>query len=176
MANQKKGSKHFDFTKDNKIRGGRFDFTKDELEKTHFQKYGKWYRGGVIAVACIVAVVAFGPDVPPQSPVADDPVIVDATAVAEIDTVSTPTETTESSDKVTNEDGAKPITEKPMKPKGISVTIPQVLQNEDIIINAKKAIRGDFGNGAERPKNLGANYDKVQTAVNKMYREGNLYW
>ena len=43
-------------------------------------------------------------------------------------------------------------------------------------MDAKKAIRGDFGNGAERRKNLGSNYDKVQAVVNKMYRNGNLQW
>ena len=46
------------------------------------------------------------------------------------------------------------------------------VQDED----AKKAIRGDFGNGAERRRQLGNDYEQVQALVNKMYRDGNLNW
>ena len=56
------------------------------------------------------------------------------------------------------------------------IVAPPVSQSGDVTVDAKKTIRGDFGNGAERRKHLGANYDKVQEVVNKMYREGNLHW
>jgi hypothetical protein len=39
---------------------------------------------------------------------------------------------------------------------------------------AKRAIRGDFGNGAERINNLGSEYNAIQSKVNEMYRNGNI--
>lgn len=46
----------------------------------------------------------------------------------------------------------------------------------DIITMAKKTIRGDFGNGYERKKNLGNNYVNIQNKVNELYRLGQLQW
>lgn len=39
---------------------------------------------------------------------------------------------------------------------------------------AKQVIRGDFGNGEERKRKLGAAYDEIQRMVNEMYRTENL--
>ena len=38
----------------------------------------------------------------------------------------------------------------------------------DIDALARRTIRGDFGNGAERRRRLGANYDAVQRRVNEL--------
>ena len=41
--------------------------------------------------------------------------------------------------------------------------------------NAKRVIRGDFGNGQERKDKLGADYRQIQDKVNEMYRKGDFY-
>ena len=95
MAANKKGSKHFDFTKDRNSGGGRFDFTKDEPEKSHFQKFGKWYICGGVGLACLAAV-AFWPKNQGEGkvtpPVDSLTQVVDTPAVKEVvkesDTVS----------------------------------------------------------------------------------------
>lgn len=179
MADQKKGSKHFDFTKDNNSGGGRFDFTKDQPEKSHFQKFGKWYGGGAFAAICVAAAVAFWPKsevLPPVVPPVDSlQQVVDTPAVVRVDSVVAQEEPTVDIDEISDGPGAEPA---PKEPQGSEVNIvaPSESQCGDVTIDAKKAIRGDLGNGAERRKNLGNNYDKVQAVVNKMYREGNLKW
>lgn len=42
----------------------------------------------------------------------------------------------------------------------------------DIVENAKRVIRGDFGNGQERKDKLGDQYAEIQSKVNEMYRNG----
>lgn len=51
-------------------------------------------------------------------------------------------------------------------------TKPQV----DILELVKKTIRGDFGNGETRKKNLGSNYDEVQRQVNLNFKNGTTRW
>lgn len=46
----------------------------------------------------------------------------------------------------------------------------------DLILTAKKTIRGDYGNGANRKEALGSNYSAVQNQVNEFYRLGQLQW
>lgn len=46
----------------------------------------------------------------------------------------------------------------------------------DILELVKKTIRGDFGNGEERKKALGANFDEVQRQVNLNYENGTTRW
>ena len=38
--------------------------------------------------------------------------------------------------------------------------------------NARRVIRGDFGNGKVRKDKLGASYSEIQSRVNEMYRQG----
>ena len=45
----------------------------------------------------------------------------------------------------------------------------------DVVENAKRVIRGDFGNGQERKDKLGAAYSEIQRKVNEMYRQGHVY-
>lgn len=45
----------------------------------------------------------------------------------------------------------------------------------DVAENAKRVIRGDFGNGQERKDKLGSAYAEIQSKVNEMYRQGLVY-
>ena len=42
----------------------------------------------------------------------------------------------------------------------------------DVVENARRVIRGDFGNGQERKDKLGSAYAEIQSKVNEMYRQG----
>lgn len=42
----------------------------------------------------------------------------------------------------------------------------------DVETNARRVIRGDFGNGQERRDKLGSSYSEIQGKVNEMYRQG----
>ena len=44
--------------------------------------------------------------------------------------------------------------------------------SSDVVENAKRVIRGDFGNGQERKDKLGSAYAEIQGKVNEMYRQG----
>ena len=187
MAANKKGSKHFDFTKDRNSGGGRFDFTKDEPEKSHFQKFGKWYICGGVGLACLAAV-AFWPKNQGEGkvtpPVDSLTQVVDTPAVKEVvkesDTVSNVQKVTPINEGVDKKQDEVPSETPEAKeaPKAKTVTTSTKSSNTrsgDVTVDAKKAIRGDFGNGAERRRQLGDDYEQVQALVNKMYREGKLY-
>ena len=45
----------------------------------------------------------------------------------------------------------------------------------DVEENARRVIRGDFGNGQERKDKLGSSYSEIQGKVNEMYRQGLVY-
>ena len=47
---------------------------------------------------------------------------------------------------------------------------------DDIVENAKRVIRGDFGNGQERKDKLGSAYAEIQNKVNELYRQGRVYY
>ncbi len=49
-------------------------------------------------------------------------------------------------------------------------------RGETYEIDAKMAIRGDFGNGIVRMQRLGSDYETVQTIVNQFIREGKTKW
>ena len=49
-------------------------------------------------------------------------------------------------------------------------------RGETFEIDAKMAIRGDFGNGIVRMQRLGSDYETVQTIVNQFIREGKTKW
>lgn len=48
-------------------------------------------------------------------------------------------------------------------------TIPM---SDNVEENARRVIRGDFGNGQERKDKLGSAYAEIQSKVNEMYRQG----
>ena len=162
------------------------DFKKDSNtsqknpKPNHLQKYWKWY-GGAVAAACIAGAVILWPKgevTPPTPPAVADSLenVVDSSALATPDTIAAIAEESTSNEEKSLETGTKPVNEEQKNSETQIVNNPPVTQSGDITMDAKKAIRGDFGNGAERRKNLGANYDKVQAVVNKMYQDGNLHW
>ena len=68
---------------------------------------------------------------------------------------------------------AKPVQSKPaatQTTKPFSVTSAPV--SGDVEENARRVIRGDFGNGQERKDKLGSSYSEIQGKVNEMYRQG----
>lgn len=48
--------------------------------------------------------------------------------------------------------------------------------NDELLTLVKRTIRGDFGNGADRKKALGSNYDEVQRQVNLNLQNGLTRW
>ena len=62
----------------------------------------------------------------------------------------------------------KPAATQTTKP--FSVTSAPV--SGDVEENARRVIRGDFGNGQERKDKLGSSYSEIQGKVNEMYRQG----
>lgn len=68
---------------------------------------------------------------------------------------------------------AKPAQSKPAatqntKPSS-STSVPV---SGDVEENARRVIRGDFGNGQERKDKLGSSYSEIQGKVNEIYRQG----
>lgn len=63
---------------------------------------------------------------------------------------------------------SKPAATQTTKP--FSVTSAHV--SGDVEENARRVIRGDFGNGQERRDKLGSSYSEIQGKVNEMYRQG----
>lgn len=63
---------------------------------------------------------------------------------------------------------SKPATTQTTKP--FSATSAPV--SGDVEENARRVIRGDFGNGQERKDKLGSSYSEIQGKVNEMYRQG----
>lgn len=53
---------------------------------------------------------------------------------------------------------------------------PQPKPNVDMLDLVRKTIRGDFGNGADRKKALGSNYEAVQKQVNLNKQNGTTQW
>lgn len=45
-----------------------------------------------------------------------------------------------------------------------------------LFLMAKRVIRGDYGNGIQRQKALGEDYEIIQEQVNRNYQNGDLYW
>jgi cytoskeletal protein RodZ len=80
---------------------------------------------------------------------------------------ATPAETPASSE-------AKPAESKPAAPAQ-SVQPKNAALSGTLEEKAKKVIRGNFGNGAERKRQLGNEYAEIQRKVNEMYRNGEVY-
>lgn len=59
------------------------------------------------------------------------------------------------------------------KPNSNATSTPAVSIPEGILEQkAKEVIRGNYGNGADRKKALGSEYNAIQSKVNEMYRDG----
>lgn len=64
---------------------------------------------------------------------------------------------------------SKPAATQTTKPSSSSTSAPA---SGDVEENARRVIRGDFGNGLERRDKLGTSYSEIQGKVNEMYRQG----
>ena len=64
---------------------------------------------------------------------------------------------------------SKPAATQATKPSSSSTSAPV---SGDVEENARRVIRGDFGNGLERRDKLGTSYSEIQGKVNEMYRQG----
>lgn len=71
---------------------------------------------------------------------------------------------------------AEPVKPVQSKPAATQTTKPfSVISapvSSDVEENARRVIRGDFGNGQERRDKLGSSYSEIQGKVNEMYRQG----
>ena len=63
---------------------------------------------------------------------------------------------------------SKPAATQNTKPSS-STSVPV---SGDVEENARRVIRGDFGNGQERKDKLGSSYSEIQNKVNEIYRQG----
>lgn len=60
-----------------------------------------------------------------------------------------------------------------LTPKNVDKPVaPAGLVSGSVEENARRVIRGDFGNGKVRKDKLGASYSEIQSRVNEMYRQG----
>lgn len=64
---------------------------------------------------------------------------------------------------------SKPAATQTTKPSSSSTSAPV---SGDVEENARRVIRGDFGNGLERRDKLDTSYSEIQGKVNEMYRQG----
>lgn len=167
-------------------------FTKEDFEKgsnekkqIHLQKYWKRYLGGGIIAACLIGLLLFWSkgkgEFLPLSSVDTFAQVVDSPAIVKNDSVTNVVKIRSVNEGVGKiQDEASTETPKMTdKPKVNTVTESILAGNtrsRNVTVDAKKAIRGDFGNGVERRRQLGNDYEQVQALVNKMYRDGNLHW
>lgn len=83
---------------------------------------------------------------------------------------STPVQTTSEKPVANTSKDAKSPTD---KPNTTATSAPAVSVPEGTLEQkAKQVIRGNFGNGAERKRALGTEYNAIQSKVNEMYRNG----
>lgn len=115
-----------------------------------------------------------------NTPEASSPTDNSETSVAGNDAPTTPkSEGKQSETPVSNApSSSKPVQQTPSKQ--IDVTNNKIAAASapiggDVVENAKRVIRGDFGNGQERKDKLGSAYSEIQSKVNEMYRQGLVY-
>ena len=100
-------------------------------------------------------------------------------ATAGNENISMPTASEDKQSESPSVTSTKPVQQVPSKqgisspPKIVAVSAPL---GDDIVENAKRVIRGDFGNGQERKDKLGSAYAEIQSKVNEMYRQGRVYF
>lgn len=115
-----------------------------------------------------------------NTPEASSPTDDSETSVAGNDAPTTPkSEGKQSETPASNApSSSKPVQQTPSKQ--IDVTNNKIAAvsapiGGDVVENAKRVIRGDFGNGQERKDKLGSAYSEIQSKVNEMYRQGLVY-
>lgn len=103
----------------------------------------------------------------PATPVNEEPVANEQPATTSA-VPAKPTQPTAEKSETTPAKKEQPTAAKPAESATPAPTLPQGTLEE----KAKRVIRGDFGNGADRIKALGSEYNAIQSKVNDMYRKG----
>ena len=138
---------------------------KDTSKPPKSQKW-QWLLLSIVAIAIVFFLVkndssddsaGMTKEQPVSTPADETTVGIEETTVPE-DTATPATEPAQSSQPAV----------KPETADTLASTLPQGTVEE----KARKVIRGDFGNGAERKQKLGSEYKEIQQRVNKMYRNG----
>ncbi len=118
-----------------------------------------------------------GDNVVANTPDASSPTENSETPVAGNDAPTTPkSEDKQSEEPASNATStSKPVQQTPSKQ--IEATNNKIAASsapigDDVVENAKRVLRGDFGNGQERKDKLGSAYSEIQSMVNEMYRKG----
>ena len=136
------------------------------------------------------------PEATTQTNVPEDGTTEEANAVSNTPETSSPTDNSETSvagndapttPKSEGKQSETPTSNAPSSSKPVQTPSKQIdVTNDkiaaasapiggDVVENAKRVIRGDFGNGQERKDKLGSAYSEIQSKVNEMYRQGLVY-
>lgn len=115
-----------------------------------------------------------------NTPEASSPTDNSETSVAGNDAPTTPKSEDKQSEKPASNapSNSKPVQQAPSKQIDVTnnnITSVSAPIGGDVVENAKRVIRGDFGNGQERKDKLGSAYAEIQSKVNEMYRQGLVY-
>jgi cytoskeletal protein RodZ len=137
----------------------------------------KWWLWLILAVIVIIAIIFIVKkcsldkvSVPP--PAKETESVQQAKVLPESETaISDEQQTTADETTVSTQSSNQPTVE-PATNNTSSSILPQGTIEE----KAKRVIRGDFGNGAKRKQKLEAEYNEIQTRVNKKIRNGDIYW
>lgn len=166
-------------------------FTPEDFDKPNNKP---WYKKPLTwCIAVAIAAVGVGGTIYYRGlPHKESPLPVDTTTFIDIDSACITTDTLDAENPDRNALGTttktpesyekKPNIEWSHQDNGQKETIdsnsstPKYNRGETLEIDAKMAIRGDFGNGLARKKKLGSDYQQVQTIVNQLIREGKTDW
>lgn len=144
--------------------------------------------GGVPTEQIAQAGETAQPETVQQADATEDATPEEETTVNNESETPAPVEANETPAKANEKQAEKPATTetpaaKPAQPaqsnSSSSTTTKQPIASApvsgDVVENAKRVIRGDFGNGKERKDKLGSAYAEIQGKVNEMYRQGLVY-
>lgn len=115
-----------------------------------------------------------------NTPKASSPTDNSETSVAGNDAPTTPMAEDKQSEKPASNapSSTKPVQQTPSKQIDVTnnnIAAASAPIGGDVVENAKRVIRGDFGNGQERKDKLGSAYSEIQSKVNEMYRNGQVH-
>jgi hypothetical protein len=177
MANSK-----FNLSKGEEKKSSKFNLTKEEAPVTTVKgaqptKKIKWWLW-LLLLALVVIVVIFC--VKNYSSNSDENTTIEPSGMTVEPPATVPAEETQNTGgedvtDVTDEETtvSQPETTPVSPPPTASPVTDKAPVSGSIEEKAKRVIRGDFGNGAERINNLGSEYNAIQSKVNEMYRNGN---
>lgn len=161
-------------------------FTPEDFDKPvdipWYKKKKNWIIFGICLVVIILSCLWYSgnkeetvipkPDTPPTNVGDTTNVDNDTTVVAPNDSTDVVNKERSTDKNATNLSDDNPQNDIPQSEPTVTV----IKRGESLEVDAKMAIRGDYGNGHARKANLGADYQTVQSIVNQRIREGKIYW